>query len=100
MAIRATDDEQLARQLWGDNCVWVEERQQFVPDTDAPAGDSEFEEDETEAQDGPETYEGDEWGKDRLVEEARGRGLPVTGNKPELAQRLREDDELKAAEVR
>lgn len=29
--IRATDDEQLARSLWGDNCEWDEERQQYVP---------------------------------------------------------------------
>lgn len=90
MAIRATDDEQLARQLWGGSCEWDEELRQFVPTADTPAEASEFEED------GTESYEGDEWGKDRLVEEARTRGLVVTGNKPELAQRLREDDVSKA----
>lgn len=31
MAIRATDDEALANQLWGDDKVWDEERQQYVP---------------------------------------------------------------------
>lgn len=97
MAIRATDDEQLARQLWGDSCEWNEELRQFVPTADIPAEASEFEGDEAEGQeDGTESYEGDEWGKDRLVEEARTRGLVVTGNKPELAQRLREDDVSKA----
>ncbi len=31
--LRATGDERLARQLWGDNYVWVQERQQFMPAT-------------------------------------------------------------------
>lgn len=29
--IRATDDEQLATQLWGDNKEWDDDRQQYVP---------------------------------------------------------------------
>jgi hypothetical protein len=31
MAIRATDDEELATQLWGDDKEWNDERKQFVP---------------------------------------------------------------------
>lgn len=31
MVIRATDDEQLARSLWGDDCVWDDNRAQYVP---------------------------------------------------------------------
>lgn len=31
MAIRATDNEQYATELWGDNKRWDEDRKQFVP---------------------------------------------------------------------
>ena len=31
MAIRATDDEALANELWGDDKEWDDERQQYVP---------------------------------------------------------------------
>lgn len=31
MTIRATDDEGLATELWGDKKEWDDERQQFVP---------------------------------------------------------------------
>jgi hypothetical protein len=31
MPIRATDDEALAIQLWGDSKVWDDERKQYVP---------------------------------------------------------------------
>lgn len=40
-AIRATDDEQLARSLWGANCVWDEERRQYVPTEPKPEQDVE-----------------------------------------------------------
>jgi hypothetical protein len=34
MTIRATDDEALAEQLWGDDKKWDDERRQFVPTKD------------------------------------------------------------------
>lgn len=40
----------------------------------------------------PETYEGEQWTKEALVEECRRRELAVSGNKDELAARLRADD--------
>lgn len=41
MAIRATDDEELATQLWGDDKTWDDERGQFVPGgDDVSAGNS------------------------------------------------------------
>lgn len=41
-----------------------------------------------------ETYEGDVWTKDALQGECSKRGLPASGTKPELAKRLRDDDQV------
>lgn len=40
----------------------------------------------------PEVESYDEWGKPDLVEEAKVRGLPHSGNKEDLVARLRDDD--------
>jgi hypothetical protein len=41
--IRATDDEQLARSLWGSNCAWDDGRRQYVPTTVKPKEPAEVE---------------------------------------------------------
>jgi hypothetical protein len=96
MAIRATDNEGLARQLWSGGYKWDEERSQFVPTAGTPVEPSESEEDEAEGQnDGTgevESYEGETWTKEALQREASDRGLTTSGTKLELAERLRSDD--------
>ncbi len=46
----------------------------------------------------PETYEGDAWSKEALQHTLQNRGLPISGTKPELAERLRQSDRAAAGE--
>lgn len=79
-----TDEDRRLLKLYDKGGVQTVPEQQASPATPGEV---------TEVLDQSETYEGDEWPKDRLVEECRKRELAVSGNKDELAARLREFDE-------
>lgn len=90
MAIRATDDEQLARSLWGDEFSWDEARAQFVPgEATEKAGSSESTVDESDP------YAGRDYRDLKTM--AKDRGLVTTGTKDEVVARLIAADAEKAA---
>lgn len=86
MAIRATDNETLAQQLWGEGGYgWDEGRAQWVPV--APAEQSEV--------DDSDPYAGRDFRELQAL--AKERGLTATGARDELVARLVAADAEKAA---
>jgi Zn ribbon nucleic-acid-binding protein len=82
---QATDDDRRLLKLY--------EKGGFELVEDEPAADTkQLEEPAEEA----ETYTGDGWTKDALVDECVKRGLVASGNKPELVARLVEHDQQTA----
>lgn len=86
--IRATDDEQLARQLWGDAKRWDDELKQYVPVDSAV--DVDLGNVDAPVEDGGVGYEFRTTVE--LRDELRARQLSTHGTKAELIQRLVDSD--------